>query len=152
MNAYQYHRWKALSLKWEMHPQHYQFAKQASSRDGQIITPNRTSPREICIISSSCTSIIISGNTRMTDVFPDPVKAIPIMSLPDKITMIFQLRETLAVKFLGGDILCTSWKFNNYLKTSSSQNLLISLIILLRNTWLIRVQYKKTYVFMIFSK
>uniref|UniRef100_A0A0A8YW84 ATP-dependent RNA helicase DDX41 n=1 Tax=Arundo donax TaxID=35708 RepID=A0A0A8YW84_ARUDO len=57
----------------------------ASSRDGQMIIPNGPSPGTIGIMISSCSATMMSGSTN-TSVFPDPVKAMPIMSRPESTT------------------------------------------------------------------
>uniref|UniRef100_A0A8R7VGZ5 Uncharacterized protein n=1 Tax=Triticum urartu TaxID=4572 RepID=A0A8R7VGZ5_TRIUA len=57
----------------------------ASSRDGQMIMPNGPSPGTIGINISSCRATMMRGSTN-TRVFPDPVKAMPIMSRPESTT------------------------------------------------------------------
>mmetsp|Transcript_3020 Transcript_3020/g.6843 ORF Transcript_3020/g.6843 Transcript_3020/m.6843 type:complete len:288 (-) Transcript_3020:272-1135(-) len=57
------------------------FVCRASSREGQMMMPNGPSPRAIGIRFSSSNAIITIGSANVS-VFPEPVKAMPIMSLP----------------------------------------------------------------------
>ena len=60
----------------------------ANSREGQSITPTGPSPRINGSFVSSSRAIIISGKQKAS-VFPEPVKAIPIISRPENLCMTF---------------------------------------------------------------
>lgn len=75
-----------------VHVRTFSYVCVASSREGQRMTPTGPSPRTKGSFVSSSRANMIRGRQK-AKVFPDPVKAIPIMSRPAKLARASQLKQ-----------------------------------------------------------